>query len=87
MLLDGAVVAFGICSTWGAGGGGGGGRFGFGIGLNGGGGGGGGGGRFGFGIGLNIFAFDIRPNGVLGIRFNGVAFCTGRNWTPNGASE
>ena len=68
MLLDGAVVAFGICSTWGAGGGG-------------------GGGRFGFGIGLNIFAFDIRPNGVLGIGFNGVAFCTGRNWTPNGASE
>ena len=65
MLLDGAVVAFGICSTWGAGGGGG----------------------FGFGIGLNIFAFDIRPNGVLGIGFNGVAFCTGRNWTPNGASE
>ena len=30
MLLDGAVVAFGICSAWGAGGGG----FGFGIGLN-----------------------------------------------------
>jgi hypothetical protein len=36
---------------------------------------------------LNIFAFDISPNGVLGIGFNGVAFCTGRNWTPNGASE
>jgi len=48
VLLDGAVVAEGICSTRGAGGGG--------------------GGRFGFGIGLN---------GVLGIGFNGVAFCTG----------
>ena len=73
MLLDGVVVAEGICSTWGAGGGGG----------------------VGFGIGLNDVALASGRNGVI-LRFNnseslGFGFNdfvgTGRNLTPNGASE
>ena len=74
MLLDGAAVAEGICSTQGAGGGGG---FGFGIGLN----------DFAFAGGRNGVLSRFNNDESLKIGFDDVDFDTGRNVIPNRDSE
>ena len=73
MLLDGAVVAKGICSTWGAGGGGGGG---FSIGLN----------DVALASGRNGVILRFNNSESLGFGFNDFVG-TGRNLTSNGAPE